>query len=130
VFRRPRLNRANPHSVRFDAGPNIFPFVEDLDARDVEVFLDVRSSPTPVKLSYEQASDLPKVLVRRRDWESGPIKPSNTQPTATLLKNVAVNLRCSSFAVLVDKTIALYIAFGYGTLSAAGLCWGHLRSKH
>jgi hypothetical protein len=94
------------------------------------VFLDVRSSPTPVKLSYEQASDLPKVLVRRRDWESGPIKPSNTQPTATLLKNVAVNLRCSSFAVLVDTTIALYIAFGYGTLSAAGLCWGHLRSKH
>jgi hypothetical protein len=72
----------------------------------------------------------PKVLVRRKDRESGPIKPSNTQPTAPLLKNVAVNLRCSPFAVLVDTTIALYFAFGYGTLSAAGLCWGPLRSKH
>src|SRR5580700_10824220 len=46
--------------------PNIFPDVEDLDARDagrnVEVFLDIRveGKPTPVtvKLSYEQASDL------------------------------------------------------------------------
>jgi len=46
--------------------PNIFPDVDDLDARDagrnVEVFLDVRveGQPTPVtvKLSYEQASDL------------------------------------------------------------------------
>jgi hypothetical protein len=46
--------------------PNIFPHVDDLDARDggrnVEVFLDVRieGKPTPVtvKLSYEQASDL------------------------------------------------------------------------
>jgi hypothetical protein len=43
--------------------PNIFPDVEDLDARDagrnVEVFLDIRveGKPTPVtvKLSYEQA---------------------------------------------------------------------------
>ena len=50
--------------------PNIFPFVEDLDARDagrnVEVFLDVRieGNPTPVtvKLSYEQASDLAILL--------------------------------------------------------------------
>jgi len=46
--------------------PNIFPDVDDLDARDagrnVEVFLDVRveGQPTPVtvKLSYEQAFDL------------------------------------------------------------------------
>ena len=46
--------------------PNIFPDVDDLDARDagrnVEVFLDVRvdGKPTPVtvKLSYQQASDL------------------------------------------------------------------------
>jgi hypothetical protein len=50
--------------------PNIFPDVEDLDARDagrnVEVFLDVRieGNPTPVtvKLSYEQASDLATLL--------------------------------------------------------------------
>jgi hypothetical protein len=50
--------------------PNIFPDVEDLDARDagrnVEVFLDVRieGSPTPVtvKLSYQQASDLVTLL--------------------------------------------------------------------
>jgi hypothetical protein len=50
--------------------PNIFPHVEDLDARDegrnVEVFLDVRieGKPTPVtvKLSYEQASDLAILL--------------------------------------------------------------------
>ena len=50
--------------------PNIFPDVEDLDARDagrnVEVFLDVRvdGKPTPVtvKLSYEQASDLATLL--------------------------------------------------------------------
>ena len=53
--------------------PNIFPHVDDLDARDagrhVEVFLDVRiegnHTPVTVKLSYEQASDLaiPKALV-------------------------------------------------------------------
>jgi hypothetical protein len=50
--------------------PNIFPDIEDLDARDagrnVEVFLDVRieGNPTPVtvKLSYEQASDLATLL--------------------------------------------------------------------
>jgi hypothetical protein len=50
--------------------PNIFPHVEDLDARDavrnVEVFLDVRieGKPTPVTvaLSYEQASDLAILL--------------------------------------------------------------------
>jgi hypothetical protein len=50
--------------------PNIFPDVEDLDARDagrnVEVFLDTRveGKPTPVtvKLSYEQASDLAILL--------------------------------------------------------------------
>ena len=50
--------------------PNIFPDIEDLDARDagrnVEVFLDVRieGKPTPVtvKLSYEQASDLATLL--------------------------------------------------------------------
>ena len=50
--------------------PNIFPHVDDLDARDaginVEVFLDVRieGSPTPVtvKLSYQQASDLVTLL--------------------------------------------------------------------
>ena len=44
--------------------PNIFPDVDDLDARDagrhVEVFLDVRiedkHTPVTVKLSYEQAS--------------------------------------------------------------------------
>jgi hypothetical protein len=46
--------------------PNVFPTVEDLDARDagrhVEVFLDIRvdGKPTPVtiNLSYQQASDL------------------------------------------------------------------------
>jgi hypothetical protein len=50
--------------------PNIFPDVEDLDARDagrnVEVFLDIRveGKPTPVtvKLSYQQASDLAILL--------------------------------------------------------------------
>jgi hypothetical protein len=50
--------------------PNIFPEVEDLDARDagrnVEVFLDVsiEGNPTPVtvKLSYQQASDLAILL--------------------------------------------------------------------
>jgi hypothetical protein len=48
--------------------PNILPPVEDLDARDagrnVEVFLDVRieGNPTPVKLSYDQASDLAILL--------------------------------------------------------------------
>ena len=50
--------------------PNIFPHVEDLDARDagrdVEVFLDVRieGRPTPVtvRLTYEQASDLAILL--------------------------------------------------------------------
>ena len=52
-------------TVKIDGvDPNIFPDVEDLDARDagrnVEVFLDIRveGKPTPVtvKLSYEQAS--------------------------------------------------------------------------
>ena len=45
--------------------PNIFPDVDDLDARDagrnVEVFLDVvdgKPTPVTVKLSYQQASDL------------------------------------------------------------------------
>jgi hypothetical protein len=50
--------------------PNIFPDVEDLDARDagrhVELFLDVRiegkHTPVTVKLSYEQASDLAILL--------------------------------------------------------------------
>jgi len=50
--------------------PNIFPPVEDLDARDagrnVELFLDVsvegHSTPVTVKLSYEQASDLAILL--------------------------------------------------------------------
>ena len=50
--------------------PNIFPDVDDLDARDagrnVEVFLDVRVdgklTPVTVKLSYEQASDLTTLL--------------------------------------------------------------------
>ena len=42
---------------------------------------------------------------------NGPIRPSSTQPTAMLLKNVAANLRCSFFAVLVDTTIALYFPF-------------------
>jgi hypothetical protein len=58
-------------TVKIDAvEPNIFPDVEDLDARDagrnVEVFLDIRveGNPTPVtvKLSYEQASDLVALL--------------------------------------------------------------------
>ena len=50
--------------------PNIFPDVDDLDARDagrnVEVFLDVRvdgkQTPVTVRLSYEQASDLATLL--------------------------------------------------------------------
>jgi hypothetical protein len=50
--------------------PNIFPDVDDLDARDVgrnvEVFLDIRVdgklTPVTVKLSYEQASDLATLL--------------------------------------------------------------------
>ena len=50
--------------------PNIFPDVDDLDARDagrnVEVFLDVRvdgkQTPVTVRLSYEQASDLAALL--------------------------------------------------------------------
>jgi hypothetical protein len=50
--------------------PNIFPDVEDLDARDagrnVEVFLDIsiEGNPTPVtvKLSYQQAFDLATLL--------------------------------------------------------------------
>src|ERR1700735_1219909 len=58
-------------TVKIDGvDPNIFPDVEDLDARDagrnVEVFLDIRveGKPTPVtvKLSYEQASDLATLL--------------------------------------------------------------------
>jgi hypothetical protein len=50
--------------------PNIFPHVDDLDARDagrnVVVFFDVRiegkHTPVTVKLSYEQASDLAILL--------------------------------------------------------------------
>ena len=50
--------------------PNIFPDIEDLDARDggrnVEVFLDVKiegkHTPVTVQLSYEQASDLAILL--------------------------------------------------------------------
>ena len=50
--------------------PNIFPHVDDLDARDagrnVEVFLEVtiegNLTPVTVKLSYEQASDLAILL--------------------------------------------------------------------
>ena len=50
--------------------PNIFPHVDDLDARDagrnVEVFVDVtiddKPTPVTVKLSYEQASDLAILL--------------------------------------------------------------------
>jgi len=49
---------------------NIFPDVDDLDARDagrnVEVFLDVsvdgKPTPVTVRLSYEQASDLATLL--------------------------------------------------------------------
>jgi hypothetical protein len=50
--------------------PNIFPHVDDLDARDagrdVDVFFDVKIEGKPtvvtVKLSYEQASDLATLL--------------------------------------------------------------------
>ena len=49
--------------------PNIFPHVDDLDARhagrNVEVFLGVTieaRTPVTVKLSYEQASDLAILL--------------------------------------------------------------------
>jgi hypothetical protein len=50
--------------------PNIFPDVDDLDARDagrhVEVLLDVKiegkHTPVTVKLSYEQASNLAILL--------------------------------------------------------------------
>jgi len=50
--------------------PNIFPDVDDLDARDagrnVEVFVDVsvdgKPTPVTVRLSYEQASDLATLL--------------------------------------------------------------------
>jgi len=58
-------------TVKIDAvEPNIFPDVDDLDARDagrnVEVFLDIRveGKPTPVtvRLSCEQASDLATLL--------------------------------------------------------------------
>ena len=50
--------------------PNIFPHVDDLDARDagrnVEVFLDVtiegKQTSVTVKLTYEQASDLAVLL--------------------------------------------------------------------
>ena len=50
--------------------PNIFPHVDDLDARDagrnVEVFLHVtiegKQPPVTVRLSYEQASDLAVLL--------------------------------------------------------------------
>jgi len=59
--------------------PNIFPDIEDLDARDagrnVEVFLDVRieGKPTPVtvKLSYEQASDLAAGIYDRATYANG-----------------------------------------------------------
>ena len=58
-------------TVKIDSiEPNIFPDVEDLDARDagrnVEVFLDVtiegKQTSVTVKLSYEQASDLAILL--------------------------------------------------------------------
>jgi hypothetical protein len=58
-------------TVKIDSvEPNIFPHVDDLDARDagrnVEVFLDViiegKHTPVTVKLSYEQASDLAILL--------------------------------------------------------------------
>jgi hypothetical protein len=58
-------------TIKIDVSePNIFPDVEDLDARDagrhVELFLDVRiegkHTPVTVKLSYEQASDLAILL--------------------------------------------------------------------
>jgi hypothetical protein len=58
-------------TVKIDSvEPNIFPDVDDLDARDagrnVEVFLDVsvEGKPTPVtiRLSYQQASDLAILL--------------------------------------------------------------------
>ena len=58
-------------TVKIDsAEPNIFPDVDDLDARDggrdVEVFLDVtiegKLTPVTVNLSYEQASDLATLL--------------------------------------------------------------------
>jgi hypothetical protein len=58
-------------TVKIDAvEPNIFPDVEDLDARDagrhVEVFLDVSVDGKPItvtiNLSYEQASDLATLL--------------------------------------------------------------------
>jgi hypothetical protein len=54
-------------TVKIDSlEPNIFPHVDDLDARDagrnIELFLDVRiegkHTPVTVKLSYKQASDL------------------------------------------------------------------------
>ena len=50
--------------------PNVFPHVDDLDARDagrdVDIFFDVKIEGKPtvvtVKLSYEQASDLAILL--------------------------------------------------------------------
>ena len=64
--------RASPSPIKPQCpnATNIFPDVEDLDARDagrhVEVFLDVRiegkHTPVTVKLSYEQASDLAILL--------------------------------------------------------------------
>ena len=65
------IKRGAAVTVKVDGvEPNIFPAVDDLDARDagrnVEVFLDVRieGKPTPVtvQLSYEQASDLATLL--------------------------------------------------------------------
>ena len=66
--------------------PNIFPHVDDLDARDagrnVEVFLDVRiegnHTPVTVKLSYEQASDLAILLepFRKPQATSGALSAS------------------------------------------------------
>jgi hypothetical protein len=58
-------------TVKIDSvEPNIFPRVDDLDARDagrdVDVFLDLEIEGKPtvvtVKLSYEQASDLAILL--------------------------------------------------------------------
>jgi hypothetical protein len=69
-------------TVKIDSlEPNIFPDVDDLDARDVgrnvEVFLDVRIEGKPtsvtVKLSYQQASDLATLLEPFR-------KPEATDP--------------------------------------------------
>ena len=71
AFRLVQLLWGPTMTVKIDGvEPNIFPDVDDLDARDagrnVEVFLDVRVdgklTPVTVKLSYEQASDLATLL--------------------------------------------------------------------